>query len=409
MTGEAAPDGILTAAGAVVSEVLYGRATREQVADRVHEAAAAAGLPDDDAVELVHALVACDPRFQAVEPDAALEGQLRALLFLAPASHASLWLVEEGDEVCLARVGVSRSSKAARACARQALNGGARKGSANGGLKAVPVQAGSAPRAALVVQARNGGVRRTLALSEVTGAAVAPILERRLLRADALRSGERLLDAAERRISRMGFDIHDGPLQGLALLAGELASVRRELEALPLAEDAARRLAGLEELTVGLERELRELSLSAGTSGLIPLREQLERDVEHFRRWSGMRAHLEIEGDVERTTRSQRLAVHRVVEEALANVREHSRAHDVLVSLRRDVDVLHLTIADDGRGFDVRRAMRRAGSHGRLGLGSMAERVRLLGGRLEISSAPGGPTVVSATLPAWEPPGRASA
>jgi signal transduction histidine kinase len=60
-------------------------------------------------------------------------------------------------------------------------------------------------------------------------------------------------------------------------------------------------------------------------------------------------------------------------------------------------------VRDDGRGFDVERALVRAAERGRLGLVGMAERVRLLGGRLEVDSRPGGPTVVSAVIPRWEP------
>jgi signal transduction histidine kinase len=117
-----------------------------------------------------------------------------------------------------------------------------------------------------------------------------------------------------------------------------------------------------------------------------------------------MQVHLEIEGDIERTTRSQRLAVHRVVEESLANVSEHAQATSVNISIRRQDSLIRLAIRDDGHGFEVRRALKRASRDGRLGLVAMAERVRFLGGDLEVSSSPGGPTVVSATLPAWEIP-----
>ena len=54
-------------------------------------------------------------------------------------------------------------------------------------------------------------------------------------------------------------------------------------------------------------------------------------------------------------------------------------------------------------GFDVERTLVRAAHRGRLGLVGMAERVRLLGGRLAVDSRPGGPTTVSATIPRWEP------
>jgi signal transduction histidine kinase len=381
----------MAAADSIVSEVLSG-SRPTVVSSEGHTA------------QLVHALAARDPRFLTSDPDRAMEAQLIVLHLLGPLTHASLWL-GKGRNDCLVRLGSSPSAKELERVVAQALSARKRGAAVGGALRAVPVEPTTARRAALVVRARKGQVRRVVAMSEVTASALASILERRLLLDDTLRTGQRLLDAAERRIARIGFDIHDGPLQALALMAGELASLRRDVSALPDADEPVRRLAALEELTARLERELRELSLTAGISGLPPLREQLERDVEHFRRWSGVDAHLKVRGNVDRTTRSQRIAVHRIVEEALTNVREHSKAREVKISLYRGNGSLHLEIADDGRGFDVDRALRRAGRDGRLGLGSMAERARLLGGRFEISSRQGGPTVIWTTLPAWDPLG----
>src|SRR5436305_1211990 len=62
------------------------------------------------------------------------------------------------------------------------------------------------------------------------------------------------------------------------------------------------------------------------------------------------------------------------------------------------------TVADDGPGFDVEEALACAVRDGRVGLMGMMERVRLLGGTCEIESRPGGPTTISAFVPAWRPP-----
>jgi signal transduction histidine kinase len=229
-----------------------------------------------------------------------------------------------------------------------------------------------------------------------------------LLLAQVAEAGERLLDAADRRIARLGFDIHDGPLQRLSLLAGDLASLDRTLGRISPGDETfslARQRVGEIAFTLGeAQRELRDLTLSAANSGTGLLADDLGREVVRFGNRTGVRVRLKIAGDIERTTRSQRLAVHRVVEESLANIREHAQATTVDISLRRLEGRLRLTIRDNGRGFDVGRALRRASRDGRLGLVAMAERVRFLGGELEISSRPGGSTTVSATLPAWELP-----
>jgi signal transduction histidine kinase len=61
-------------------------------------------------------------------------------------------------------------------------------------------------------------------------------------------------------------------------------------------------------------------------------------------------------------------------------------------------------VVDDGRGFDPETTLVRAARDGHLGLVGMHERVRMLGGVTHIDSRPGGPTVISVTLPPWPEP-----
>jgi two-component system, NarL family, sensor histidine kinase UhpB len=79
----------------------------------------------------------------------------------------------------------------------------------------------------------------------------------------------------------------------------------------------------------------------------------------------------------------------RTVKEALANARKHSEARHVQVRLWTEDGWLHGQIADDGRGFDVERALDRRGMRLHIGLDSMRERVRLAGGEVTITSALG--------------------
>jgi signal transduction histidine kinase len=97
-----------------------------------------------------------------------------------------------------------------------------------------------------------------------------------------------------------------------------------------------------------------------------------------------------------------RLHLLRIVEEALVNVRRHAAAGRVTVTIERDGDGLRVEVADDGRGFEVAGA----GDGQGYGLEAMRSRARDAGGRLQISSGPGGTRVV-----VWVPltQGRASA
>jgi two-component system, NarL family, sensor histidine kinase UhpB len=80
---------------------------------------------------------------------------------------------------------------------------------------------------------------------------------------------------------------------------------------------------------------------------------------------------------------------YRTVQEALANVRRHASANAVSVSLRAVTGELRGKVTDDGRGFDVERALDRSAMRMHLGLDAMRERVQLAGGDLSIDSRPG--------------------
>ena len=90
----------------------------------------------------------------------------------------------------------------------------------------------------------------------------------------------------------------------------------------------------------------------------------------------------------------------RIVQEAVTNVQRHAGARRLEVRLDAHEAWLDLRIVDDGRGFDVNRAIRRAAAAGNLGLIGMRERALLGGGHLDIRSAPGRGTEVHARFPA---------
>jgi signal transduction histidine kinase len=82
-------------------------------------------------------------------------------------------------------------------------------------------------------------------------------------------------------------------------------------------------------------------------------------------------------------------ACFRIVQEALTNISRHAQAKHVDISLRRDGNDLLLNVQDDGLGFDLATMQARAMAGGSLGVLGMQERATLLGGELNIASAPG--------------------
>jgi len=88
--------------------------------------------------------------------------------------------------------------------------------------------------------------------------------------------------------------------------------------------------------------------------------------------------------------------LYRVAQEALCNVRKHSRATSASLSLGRGPSVIVLKIKDNGQGFAT--IKHQAAGHG-YGMATMRERARRLGGRIEINTAPGTGTEVRITVP----------
>ena len=92
------------------------------------------------------------------------------------------------------------------------------------------------------------------------------------------------------------------------------------------------------------------------------------------------------------------LCLYRVAQEALRNVAAHAKAQHVTVSLDQRNGRLLLEVTDDGRGFDPTVTSRRLG----LGLVSLRERVRMLGGVLDVTTAPDSGTRIVVSLPSEE-------
>jgi signal transduction histidine kinase len=120
--------------------------------------------------------------------------------------------------------------------------------------------------------------------------------------------------------------------------------------------------------------------------------------VEEFMHRTGIRCELEQDGLSAGLSDATKTCVYRVVQEALHNCQKHAGATSVRVAMRQSDNQLEVEIRDDGRGFD-QEARRQAQHPAGLGLLGMRERVEMLGGTLDISSAPGSGTRLSLRIP----------
>jgi signal transduction histidine kinase len=351
-----------------------------------------------------------NPRLLELPPLIAAEIQLRLLIGLDVVNEISLWRrTASGLECTLTLGGAEEPSRRVRAEAKAVLRGRTRLSLLGGAsLRAAPVLRFGQPYAAVV--GRIADVEQNVAdafLAELT-AALSPVVEReQLLEHSAEREGT-LNAAAERRLMRLGFDLHDGPIQDVLALAADVRLLQQQVYPFVLEGYREQTFGRFEDLTARLtelDRELRELAHSLETKSVIsrPLGEILHREVENFSERSGILATLEIRGDPDSLSSAQRITVFRAIQEALNNIREHSGATSVVVRLRARRSAIEVQITDDGMGFEVERALAKAAQRGRLGLVGIAERVRMVGGTFHIESTPGGPTALKLTLPRWEP------
>jgi signal transduction histidine kinase len=351
-----------------------------------------------------------NPRLLELPPLVAAEIQLSLMLGLDVLSEASLWRRTTGGLECLLSLGgVGDPSRRVRAEAKAVLRGRSRLSLLGGSaLRSAAVDRFGQPYAAVV--GRVGSVDPDVAdafLAEAASA-LAPVVEREQLLEHSAARERTLVGSAERRLMRLGFDLHDGPIQNVLALAADVRLLQQQVYPFVLEgyrEQAYGRFDDLTLRLVELDRELRELAHSLETKSVIsrPLGEILHREVDTFTERTGVSAALEIRGDADALSSGQRITVFRTIQEALANVREHAAATSVTVRIRARRSAIEIQISDDGMGFEVERALAKAAQRGRLGLVGIAERVRMAGGTFELQSVPGGPTNLKLTLPRWEP------
>ena len=210
----------------------------------------------------------------------------------------------------------------------------------------------------------------------------------------------RLMSEQDAERARIARDLHDDASQELAALSIGLGMVRRQLAEDPASAEAA--LKDLQDRAVDVGEQIRRFSheLHPGVLQRAGLIAALKSQCAEFSEQHGLA--VDLRTDVERDDISPTIAVclYRVAQEAFHNIAKHAAARRVDVALNRTDSGVALAVIDDGRGFDPESLERQNG----LGLVSLDERVRLLGGTLTVDSHPDRGTTVRVQLPAGDMP-----
>ncbi len=206
----------------------------------------------------------------------------------------------------------------------------------------------------------------------------------------------RLITAQEDERRRIARELHDDLTQRLAAIAIETGNVSRLPDPVAWREGLETIRQRMEQLSGEVHRLSRRLHPAMlDDLGLIVA---IESECRGFFEAGGPPVELEVTGSFDDLAPDARLALYRIVQESLRNIRRHAAAESVWLKLERGNSEVRVEIRDDGRGFDRSSPDWRPG----LGLASMQERVRLLGGRIEIGSEPGKGTRSQVWLPVPE-------
>jgi len=202
----------------------------------------------------------------------------------------------------------------------------------------------------------------------------------------------KLLHAQEEERRRIARELHDDIGQRLSLLSISLAELRSGLPA-GMEKESSSANALLVDVQ-NIAADLQEISRQLHSSTLQHL--GLEIALKNLCHAAGSQHHIIIEfhsDDVSELPTEAKLCLFRVAQEALNNALRHGKAKRIQLRLKKEEDNVIMTLSDDGSGFDPTVA-----SEG-MGLLSMQERVRFLGGVVLVNSQIGAGTEIQAELP----------
>jgi PAS domain S-box-containing protein len=204
-----------------------------------------------------------------------------------------------------------------------------------------------------------------------------------------------LLTAQEDERRRLSRELHDDFTQVLASLSIELGRLVTEIP--NSLENTRTRIQAMQDRTIQLSAEVRRLAHGLHPSVIEDL--GLSIALKEFCHQLGIARAINVyyQGVVEDRSLDKTTAtcLYRVAQESLHNSTNHGHATEIHVELTAEAASIHLQVRDNGTGFSIEDARTKTG----LGLISMQERIRFVGGTLTVSSLPGKGTEISASVP----------
>jgi signal transduction histidine kinase len=205
----------------------------------------------------------------------------------------------------------------------------------------------------------------------------------------------KLIEAHDEESSRIARELHDDINQRLVLLSVHLGYLQQSPPASPA--EFAQEIGASSEQIADVVSDIQALShrLHSTRFELLGLEAAVREFCEELSERHGVTIDLHVENIPRALSPEIGLCLYRVLQEAIQNVLKHSASRHAHASINGGFDNIDLTVKDSGAGFDPDEALRRRG----LGLTSMNERLKLVGGQLSIHSQPGRGTTIHAVVP----------
>ena len=209
----------------------------------------------------------------------------------------------------------------------------------------------------------------------------------------------RLINAQETERKRISMELHDELGQALNVTKLRIRVIEKGLS-----EDQRETREECEDLLEYMNHvieDVRRLSLALSPTILedLGLTSALRWLISNFTTIQATKATSDVAEIDHLLPRSQWITIYRVIQEALTNIGKHAQAGNVFVVIRRHDDAVIFSVEDDGIGFDMKQASEKDALKKGLGLGTMTERMRMMGGVLDLWSRVGKGTRITFSIP----------
>jgi signal transduction histidine kinase len=259
-----------------------------------------------------------------------------------------------------------------------------------------------------VINKREGNFTETdLELLSSIASYAAIAIQNARLHENVLAERDRVIEAEEEARKKLARDLHDGPTQLVAGIKMSLDFSKKALEKEPSL--LPKELNYMQELAERATHQMRTMlfelrPLVLETQGLgAALQVFIDRRQKDIA-GEYPRLALKIEtdnpnGDISRQDGKVETTIFAIVQETVNNAIKHAQAQNIIVQLTETATAIYTVIKDDGQGFDVDQVMNNYEQRGSLGMLNLKERTQLIGGELNIRSAPGSGTRITIQVP----------